>query len=264
MSAIGFRLLELRRRIRQAFTIPDHVDVAEESDQRLRVGRVPFIQEQNAHDARRLSRFTEVVSMLLNSLIDDDTLVPSTDDGEGLVRYKLDVLQALLAQVTSAGAFGSMEPGRVPTLLTPEDLVRLITRADGVGSGVDADVIRGAPFFDMVEETAKTTDGSATTIGTLPITANRTYKIESHVVARRTGGSAGTADDGAVYKLEVAATTKAGVVTLGASTVTVYYEDQAAWDVVFLVSGSNVLIRGTGAANNNVDWKHITYLEWVE
>lgn len=105
-------------------------------------------------------------------------------------------------------------------------------------------------------QTVNTTDATQTTLATIPITASRTYMIEARVAARRTGGSAGTADDGASYVRRGTYTTKSGTVTLMGSVQTIGTdaEDQSAWDVTLTISGTNVLVRVTGAANNNVTW----------
>lgn len=101
-----------------------------------------------------------------------------------------------------------------------------------------------------------TTDATVTTINTIAIVASNTYMLKVKVVARRTGGTAGTADDGATYWKSASYTTKAGTVTLlgAVRNIMTDNEDQAAWDVTFLVSGTNVLIQVTGAINNDITW----------
>jgi hypothetical protein len=104
--------------------------------------------------------------------------------------------------------------------------------------------------------TVNTTDGTQTTLATVPIIAGRTYLIEARVAARRTGGASGTADDGASYVRRASYTTKSGTVTLLGSVQTIGTdaEDQAGWDITHTISGSNVLVRVTGAAANNITW----------
>jgi len=103
-----------------------------------------------------------------------------------------------------------------------------------------------------------TTDATPTTLQTVAITASRTYVIESRVVARRTGGAAGTADDGAAYVIRGAYTTKSATVTLlGAVQADFTAEDQAGWNATLVISGSNVLVQVTGAVDNTVTW-HVT------
>lgn len=117
------------------------------------------------------------------------------------------------------------------------------------------------PVVDLSQGRVATTDATVTTIRTIPITASRTYRIHAEVVARRTGGASGTADDGATYTREWAFTTKSAVVTqLGADATLFTAEDQAGWDVDANVSGTNVLIQVTGASGNDVTW-HLSKCE---
>lgn len=100
-----------------------------------------------------------------------------------------------------------------------------------------------------------TTDATATTLAQVKLAASATYLIEARVVARRTGGAAGTADDGAAYVIRAAYQTAAGTVTLiGAVSQIFVAENQAAWNCTFDVSNPLVRVRVTGAANNNVSW----------
>lgn len=120
------------------------------------------------------------------------------------------------------------------------------------------------PNLTVTQGRAATTDATVTTLQTIAITASRTYQIEARVVARRTGGTAGTADDGASYVIHGSYTTKAGTVTLlGALSATYTAEDQAAWDATLTISGANVLVRVTGALDNNVVWHSTTYVSYV-
>lgn len=100
-----------------------------------------------------------------------------------------------------------------------------------------------------------TTDATPTTLQTIPIVASTTYIIEATVVAKRTGGAAGTADDGAAYYLRAAYTTKAGVVTkIGADMNSTEREDVAAYNCALVISGTNVIVQVTGVASTNIDW----------
>lgn len=104
--------------------------------------------------------------------------------------------------------------------------------------------------------TVNTTDATVTTLTTIAISASYTYLIDAIVVARRTGGASGTADDGASYHRRATYTTKAGTVTLMGSVQTIGTdaEDQAGWDVTLDISTTNVRARVTGAASNNITW----------
>ena len=109
-----------------------------------------------------------------------------------------------------------------------------------------------------------TTDATQTTLDTFAITASRTYVMEARVVARRTGGAAGTADDGAAYVIRAAYTTKAGTVTLlGLVNADYTAEDQILFEATFTISGTNVLLSVTGVVSNNVVWHSTTKVSWV-
>lgn len=103
-----------------------------------------------------------------------------------------------------------------------------------------------------------TTNNTQTTIHTFTLAATTTYLIEARVTARRTGGSAGTAEDSAGYVIRGTYKNVAGTATLVGTLDTPYTaEDQAGWDATFTVTGATVLCRVTGATNNNITW-HMT------
>lgn len=116
-------------------------------------------------------------------------------------------------------------------------------------------------------DTANTTDATTTPISTIACAASTTTCIDAMIVARRTGGSSGTAEDGAVYHLYSALKNVAGTATeIAAEIVSVIGEDQAAWDVTLTVSGANALINVVGAANNDIAWVcnyHLTTVSTV-
>lgn len=101
-----------------------------------------------------------------------------------------------------------------------------------------------------------TTDATVTTLFTATVPVNHTVIVSGYVVARRTGGSGGAANDGAGYRVEFCAKNTSGTAALiGAGTVTVLGESQAGWDVTLDASGGTIRVRVTGAANNNVSWR---------
>ena len=99
-----------------------------------------------------------------------------------------------------------------------------------------------------------TTDATVTTVQTYTIPASTTWAFDGYVVARRTGGVSGTAEDGASYRVEGVIKNAAGTATSIGSTVTVIGESQAGWDVTVDVTGATARVRVTGASNNNVSW----------
>lgn len=117
------------------------------------------------------------------------------------------------------------------------------------------------PRWSVYQNRVATTNATVTTLHTVAIPASTTVRIEATVVARRTGGTAGTAEDGASYKLIGTYKNVAGTATLIGAVTKQADEDQAAWDVNFTPSGGNVLIEVTGALDNNITW-HLSKLDY--
>jgi hypothetical protein len=109
---------------------------------------------------------------------------------------------------------------------------------------------------EQIQASVNTTDATVTTLATIAVSASYTYLIEARIVARRTGGAAGTADDGASYVRRGTYTTKTGTVTLmgAVEVIGTDREDQAGWDATLDISTTNVRVRVTGAVDNNVTW----------
>jgi hypothetical protein len=117
------------------------------------------------------------------------------------------------------------------------------------------------PTITLKQNRATTTDNTQTTIHTEAIPTTTTVKCYAEVIARRTGGASGTAEDGAGYHIVGTYKNVAGTATLiGAVTALYTAESQAGWDATFTVSGGNMLVRVTGATNNNVTW-HLSKFE---
>lgn len=107
---------------------------------------------------------------------------------------------------------------------------------------------------DIYPPSINTTNATTTTIVTVAIPSSTTVMINAKIVARRTGGSAGTAEDGAAYIIAAAYKNVSGTATeIGESSI-FSAEDQAAWAVTVTPSSGNALIQVTGAANNNITW----------
>lgn len=118
------------------------------------------------------------------------------------------------------------------------------------------------PTLLVAQNRVATTNATPATLHTFAIAASNTYIITVKVIARRTGGAAGTADDGAAYYIQAGYTTKAGVVTLlgGSVMERIEREDVAAYDCQLVISGTDVLVQVTGVANTNITW----HLPWFE
>lgn len=103
--------------------------------------------------------------------------------------------------------------------------------------------------------TQETGTATPTTILSITIPEETTVGIELTVVARRTGGASGTAEDGAHYKRFLTYKNLAGTATqIGSTSSTHTAESQAGWDVTAAVTGDVVDIQVTGAANNSISW----------
>lgn len=120
------------------------------------------------------------------------------------------------------------------------------------------------PNFRIFQYRGATTDATATNIGGPTLAASRTYFVEARVVARRTGGAAGTADDGAIYRRRAAyqgtGPTLIGAVVTGDGGDS---ENQAAWNVTLAIVGATIQVQVTGAANNNVTWHATVFVQDV-
>lgn len=111
------------------------------------------------------------------------------------------------------------------------------------------------PNYRVFQARVATTDATPTTLATINITAGETVLIESRIVARRTGGALGTAEDGAGYIRYSTYKTVAGVVTLiGALTLPYTAEDQVLWNAAHVIAGATVVVQVTGAASNDITW----------
>lgn len=118
-------------------------------------------------------------------------------------------------------------------------------------------IARGDARYALLPITATvaTTDATPTVLRSFTIPATTTYTIEAKIVARRTGGAGGTAEDGAAYKIAASFKNVAGVATqIDVTTVLYEHEDQAGWDAAFDVTGATARLLVTGAASNNINW----------
>lgn len=102
--------------------------------------------------------------------------------------------------------------------------------------------------------TVDTTNATQATVLSLPIPTNTVYGADGYVIARRTGGSAGSTNDGAYYRISVVANNTGGTAAIIGNDAQAVGESQSTWDISFTTSGANVLVQVTGAVNNNISW----------
>jgi len=132
--------------------------------------------------------------------------------------------------------------------VTETTLGNEVCRIDSVATNDD-------PSDRIYQNRITTTNNTQTNLHTYTVPASTSVKIHAEVVARRTGGSAGTAEDGAGYEIIATVKNVAGTATLiGAVLVDYSGEDQAGWDATIDVTAATARIRVTGATNNNVTW----------
>lgn len=166
-------------------------------------------------------------------------------------------------------------------ILATNNTVRMSIRKDGevgIGTGVGTPSalfhVLGVsatgfnqtlePVLNVTEKvsgnTVNTTDATVTTIQTIAIPTDKVLMIETRVTARKTAGAGvGTVNDGNGYVRTATYANIAGVVTLSGAVQTSYTgEGIGAFNVTLVISGTDVLIRVTGAANDDVTWNSIT------
>lgn len=113
-----------------------------------------------------------------------------------------------------------------------------------------------------VQNRVATTDATVTTLHTFAIPASTTFGVEIVVIARRTGGTAGAAEDGAYYKIDAAYRNVGGVATIIGARTRLQNENVAAYNCDVATAGGNVLVQVTGVANTNITW-HMTARAWA-
>lgn len=97
-----------------------------------------------------------------------------------------------------------------------------------------------------------TTDATTTTIQTITIPTASSFAIRGFVKAVRTGGSAGSTGDSGTFFIQAGIKNPSGTASVIGGGVTTY-TDQS-WTVALSVSGPSILVRVTGAVNNNITW----------
>lgn len=100
-----------------------------------------------------------------------------------------------------------------------------------------------------------TVDATQTTLATVAVPSNSIVYLSAVIVGRRTGGTGGSAQDSGVYRRTVRLKNVAGTVTLFNLQSDYTSEDTAGFNATITVSGTNALVRVTGAANVNMNWE---------
>lgn len=157
------------------------------------------------------------------------------------------------APSTTATASLRVESGTAPTSPNGGDIwydgSHMYGRINGVSVQLD-----NSGNQSTITSSVSTTNATPTTLSTIAIPTNTTVAIEITVVARRTGGVAGTAQDGGRIKLQAVYKNVSGTATIIGSVTSSPSDFDQAWTAAFSVSTGNVLVQVTGAASNNIDW----------
>lgn len=108
--------------------------------------------------------------------------------------------------------------------------------------------------YEILQAQKLTTDASVQAINTIATAADTVMLIEARIIARRTGGTAGTAGDCASYIRTFRVKRVGGTVTILNVDSMYTSEDKTLWNVTVTLSGTNVLVNVVGVANNNITW----------
>lgn len=100
----------------------------------------------------------------------------------------------------------------------------------------------------------ETTDDTNTAAIRIPCNVGRTVMIVANIVARRTGGTSGTAGDSAWYTLSGAYKNITGTLTGVGTPDLIGGEDQISWNVGFGSAGEFITVVVKGAVNNDITW----------
>lgn len=111
----------------------------------------------------------------------------------------------------------------------------------------------------------QTTNDSATTISDIAVPTDSVVGIESRIVCRQHGGTAGAVGDGASYLRHIHARNNSGTVAVRQNATTVTSEDSTSFNVTVAAATSNVRIQVVGATDRNIAWfAHVQMLIAVD
>lgn len=149
---------------------------------------------------------------------------------------------------------------------TPSPTAQLEVLQPTLGSAVlrlSSTATNDDPNETMYQNRLATTNATDTLIFAIPVPASTAVLYEYTVIGRRTGGSAGAAEDSYYVKGGAFLKNTAGTVsTLAGSAYNIGIANPAGWGgLTSIVSGTNLNLQVGGLANVNVSW-HITVRVW--
>lgn len=123
------------------------------------------------------------------------------------------------------------------------------------------------PKTIIYQDRVTTTNNTQTTLHAITLADDTMYRIEAMVIARRTGGTGGSAGDSAMYQIIGAYKRTGGgtaqAIGLSSNPLTTFnVADSTAigFGAIFDTSGNDVRVRVTGDTNNNYTW-HLAELK---
>lgn len=111
-----------------------------------------------------------------------------------------------------------------------------------------------ALFNIRQDATVDTTDNKPAVLFSAVIDPGHTVMLDTQIVARRSGGSAGASGDSAFFKVTGCYKNVGGALVGVGAPNTIGSSDQGTWGVNFTSSGGVAFVTVTGATNNNISW----------
>jgi hypothetical protein len=115
--------------------------------------------------------------------------------------------------------------------------------------------------YEILQAQKLTTTSGAQVAQTIATASDTVMLIEARVIARRTGGTAGTPGSSATYIRTFRVKNIAGTVTIYNQDSMYTSEDVVAWNVTAAPNSTNVEISVYGALNNNITWDLTTIVQ---
>ena len=120
------------------------------------------------------------------------------------------------------------------------------------------------PNWITIQARVATINATKTTLWSETPADDKISTYECHVIARQTAGTAGTVGQGAAYARYYTIRRISGTTTLiGTTSNPKGHESDVNWDCIFELSGTDVLLRVTGVADETITWHATIYKQTV-
>lgn len=119
------------------------------------------------------------------------------------------------------------------------------------------------PIESIYQGRVGTTNNTPTILHTFTIPASTTYAIDAVIIARRTGGTSGTAENGGRVHIEAVYNNIGGNATVIGTVSKLTSFNDISWNADITTSGNQINIIVTGALNNNITWHHTTRVYYL-